>query len=252
MKTRHLFTILAIAAAPFSASLQATDFNLDTIPSADVRADVINFMTDLGPQISLPGTTSPATASPNQLAAAVAEAIAANPTDAATIVGSVLAVNNLSEAQIEAVVSAAAATLPADQTNELLNVVKVAAVLKPTFAADIATAAARARPDEIASIGAVAAMMVPSQAAAISSALIALAPDRSDQIAAAIENATESPDPFASLASVLPVSVQTALNNNPSNISGSNNPSDRNPDSLPPVVPTNLRPPLVSGEIFAD
>lgn len=197
---------------------------LTATPNSQTRSEITNSAQALGPQIALPPGVTVATATPQQIADAVTAAVAANPDQADVIVATVLAVEGIDEELIIAAVRSATAALPADASGMVLDVVKLATVIQPTFAPDIAVAAATSRPGLIVSIGAASALMAPSQGPAIAAALALLQPDQADLIAGAINAATTPGQSYLTLADILPASVSGAIGSNPSNLTRGNNP----------------------------
>ena len=159
-----------------------------------------------GTPIKLPPGVTIGTATPEQLAKAVAAAITANPKAALAIVSSVMSqLNSADGAKAAAVMKAVAGVAPA---YSLPTLVAAAAKANPALAPDIARAAAAADPKLAIAITKAAAYGAPLESAAIAAAVSKVVPDIPDSTLLAAANAAAE-----DIAKGLPLS--SALNLNP-------------------------------------
>ena len=134
--------------------------------------------------LPLPSGISIQSATANQLAAAVSEAIRANPAKAPEIVANAIA--GLDSDDEEKVVAVITAALKAGKETDILRVVASAAAANPRLAPIVAATAAKLFPSLAAAISRAAAEAAPGQARAIALAVAAALPDQRDVIFASI------------------------------------------------------------------
>lgn len=141
--------------------------------------------------LSLPEGATIQSASAEQLASAVAAAVAKNPDRAAEIVASVIGqLGDRDGAKASAIISAVI-SLPAIQQDgdKISALVHAAVVAKPAFAVEIAVAAATVAPTLAAPIAHAAVVAAPDQAEAITQAVAAVPGVDTVAVAAAVQDA---------------------------------------------------------------